>query len=85
MQMAMPLKGFDESGQERDEPLGTDLIARFPGQEECLLDFWSIAGETYLLTSWFRFLWMIEQLNGVFAHIASEGNEFIEQNAFACS
>src|SRR5258706_5571686 len=30
------------------------------------------------------FLWMIEQLNGVFAHIAGEGNKFIEQNAFAC-
>ncbi len=73
MQMSMLLKRFDESGEERDQPLGTHLISRFPCQKQGLLDCWSVVGETCLLAARFRLLWMIEQLNGVFAHIAGTG------------
>jgi len=85
MQMSMLLKCFDESGEERDQPLGTHLISRFPCQEQGLLDCWSVVWETCLLAARFRLPWMIEQLNGVFTHIAGDGNEFIEQEDFVCA
>jgi hypothetical protein len=73
----VPVKGFNKGGQERDQSFGTDLIGRFPCQEEGLLDFWSIVGETRLLALWLQHLWMVEKLNGVFTHIAGDGNEFV--------
>ena len=47
--MSIPLECFDESGEERDQPFGTDLIGRFPGKKQGLLDLWSVVGKTLLL------------------------------------
>jgi hypothetical protein len=44
--MSMPLQRFNESGQKRDQPFGTDLIGCVPYLVEGLLDLWSVASGT---------------------------------------
>ena len=85
MQMPMPLQRSDQGGEEGDQSFGTDLIGRFPGQEQGLLYFWSIIREMCPLTAWFRLLWMVEEVNGIFTHVAGDGDECIQHQGLACA
>ena len=81
----MPLERFDNDVQKEDQPCGADLIGRFPGQGQGLLDFWSIMREMCLLTAWFHLLWMGEEVNGLCANISGDGDECIQPPGFACA
>lgn len=81
-----PCRGsrFDQGGEERDQSFGADLIGRFPDEEQGVLDFWSRVGQTCLLTVQFRICWMVEEVNGIFTSIASNGDECIQQKDLVC-
>ena len=44
VQMLMPLQRLHQSGQKRNEPLGTDVVGCRPGQVQGLLDFQAVVG-----------------------------------------
>ncbi len=78
MQMSMTLQGVDQRMQEWDQSFGTDLISCFPCQKQGLLNLWTVVRRTWSLDSRLQRFWVVEDLHGIFARIAGDGNERIE-------
>src|SRR5258706_8171254 len=77
--MCMPLEGFNQGCQERDQPAGTDMVGCHPCQVQQALNFWSAVRWAWSLDARLQFPWMIEDLHGICAGIACDGDERIEQ------
>ena len=75
--MSMLLQRFKHVWQKRDQAFGTNLIERLPGQHQCLFDLRPIAPaeccrrRTDLLD-------MIEQPEGIFAHVPGGAHKFLQ-------
>jgi len=79
VEVSMPFQGFDQSGQEEDLPFGADLVGICPCQERGLLELWSVVEWSLALEGVLHLRRIAEEPNGIFASIASDGDERIEQ------
>ena len=75
LQVPVLFQQHQQSGQGQQEPFGTHIVCRLPGQKEGLLHRWTVLGQTAALNGLLDVLSMVEQLDGIFAGIARPFDE----------
>jgi hypothetical protein len=71
-----------QRGQGRQEPFGTHVVGRLPGQEQGLLHHLAVLGRSMALDGLLIVLPMVEQLDGILAGVARPFDKRIQQERF---
>ena len=82
LQASLSFQQGHQAGQERQEPFGTHVVGRLPGQKEGLLHFLTVLGQTAALNGRLVILPVVEQLDGILAGIARPFHKRIQQERF---
>ena len=70
LQVPLSFQQRHQTGQRWQEPFGTHIVGRLPGQKEGLLHRWTVLGQTMPLDGLLVMLPMIEQLDSILAGVA---------------
>jgi hypothetical protein len=71
-----------QRGQGRQEPFGTHVVGRLPGQKQGLLHRLSVLGRSMALDGLLIVRSMVEQLDGILAGVARPFHKRIQQKRF---
>jgi hypothetical protein len=82
MQVSLSFQQRHQAGQRRQEPFGTYVMCRLPGQKEALLHRWTVLGQTMALDALLTKLPMVEQRNGILASVARPFHTRVQQERF---
>jgi hypothetical protein len=82
LQASLSFQQGHQAGQERQEPFGTHVVCRLPGQKERLLHRWTVLGQTVALDSLLTMLPVVEQFDGILARVARPFHKPVQQKCF---